>query len=50
MALKAPDIMQLCKFRTHEMDCDDIFNEVMTEEGLCFTFNVLNSRDFYRTP
>lgn len=31
-----------CKFRTSYTLCEDIFREVITDDGLCFTFNSLN--------
>lgn len=48
MAPTFTDTMFHCKFRNEFQPCDKLFKEVMTEEGLCFTFNVLNSQEMYQ--
>lgn len=48
MAPTFNDTMFFCKFRNEFQPCHALFKEVMTEEGLCFTFNVLNSQELYR--
>lgn len=30
-----------CVFRTYNGDCNEIFQEIVTDDGLCFTFNSL---------
>ena len=47
MAPKFNDILIVCKFLNTLIDCSDAFAEVMTEEGLCFTFNDLNIENLY---
>lgn len=42
------ETMFLCKFRNDFQPCHDMFREVITDEGLCFTFNMLNSQELYR--
>lgn len=41
------DTMFFCKWRNDYPRCSDIFRPVLTEEGVCYTFNALNSRDIY---
>lgn len=42
------DTMFFCKWRNTFTLCQDIgFQPVLTEEGVCFTFNALNSEDIY---
>lgn len=41
------DTMFICKFRNTINYCQEYFEEIMTEEGLCFTFNVLNGSELY---
>ncbi|KAG4070463.1 hypothetical protein HA402_005695 [Bradysia odoriphaga] len=48
MAPSFNDTMMLCKFRNKMEYCDDYFEEVLTDEGLCFTFNMINSKELYR--
>lgn len=44
------DIMYHCDFSGHKsVNCTDWFKEIWTEEGLCYTFNLLNGSDLYRT-
>ncbi|XP_037031858.1 pickpocket protein 28-like isoform X2 [Bradysia coprophila] len=41
------DTLFICKFRNTVDYCQKYFEEIMTEEGLCFTFNVLNGSELY---
>ncbi|KAG4070425.1 hypothetical protein HA402_005657 [Bradysia odoriphaga] len=41
------DTLFICKFRNIVDYCQKYFEEIMTEEGLCFTFNVLNGSELY---
>ena len=42
------DTMFFCKWRNEAGLCEQWFEPIFTEEGLCFTFNVLDSREMYR--
>lgn len=48
MAPSLNDTMMLCKFRNKLQYCNDYFQEVLTDEGLCFTFNMISSNELYR--
>ncbi|XP_065354330.1 pickpocket protein 28 [Calliphora vicina] len=37
-----------CKWFSHFGECDELFTQTFTEEGICFTFNGLNNSDLYR--
>lgn len=41
------DTMFFCKWRNDYPPCRDLFSPVLTEEGVCYTFNDLNSEDIY---
>lgn len=38
-----------CYFRDYPNECKDIFTPIITEVGLCYTFNGLPGREIYRT-
>lgn len=42
------DTMFYCKWRNEDNFCDAFFRPILTEEGVCYTFNALNSRDIYK--
>lgn len=42
------DIMELCMLRGFEVPCDELFTNVLTDRGLCFTFNMLNGDKLYK--
>lgn len=37
-----------CKYRSFTDTCDKLFHEIITEEGICYTFNALDGKDIYR--
>lgn len=36
-----------CTWHRQDVNCSDIFKEVLTDEGVCFTFNQLNASELY---
>lgn len=42
------DIMDFCDFGKKELSCEEIFSEIITEEGLCYTFNTLDTIDLFK--
>lgn len=49
MAPRLEEIMYHCEFKGHKVTpCTKWFKEVWTEEGLCYTFNMLNGSELYR--
>lgn len=41
------DTMWYCKWRNSDGPCHDYFQTILTDEGVCYTFNNLNSYDIY---
>jgi acid-sensing ion channel, other len=47
MALPKHKLFEQCDYRD-ELDCDELFEETVTEEGICYTFNSLKMSEIYR--
>lgn len=41
------DIIQKCRWQQKNVNCVDYFTPIITNKGLCFAFNALNSNDIY---
>lgn len=41
------DIFFECLWNIHHTNCESMFRPILTEEGLCYTFNMLNNSDLY---
>lgn len=41
------DTIDKCWLNSKVTDCFGLFDPVLTEEGLCLTYNALNSHDIY---
>lgn len=37
-----------CKWRNSYVSCSDYFTEILTEEGVCYTFNALDFSEVFR--
>lgn len=41
------DILANCSWRRDSYNCSDLFHEVLTDEGICFSFNLQNASELY---
>lgn len=37
-----------CTWHRQDVNCSNIFKEILTDEGVCFTFNYLNASELYK--
>ncbi|KAG5865086.1 hypothetical protein JTB14_034780 [Gonioctena quinquepunctata] len=37
-----------CQYLGQEVDCSEIFTPILTEEGICYSYNILDRNDIYR--
>lgn len=38
----------LCKWRNEPLPCSDVFAQILTEEGICYTFNNMEQEEIFR--
>lgn len=48
LAPKLNGSMSECQFAKDLVSCSNLFNEVITGEGLCFSFNMLDAKKMYK--
>lgn len=41
------EILFRCTWHRQDINCSDIFQEILTDEGICFTFNYYNASEIY---
>lgn len=46
LAVDQDETFSACRWRGKNMDCQN-FTKIITEEGICYTFNMLDYRDIY---
>ncbi|XP_069695430.1 pickpocket protein 28-like isoform X2 [Periplaneta americana] len=45
VAPKLEEVIKNCKWREEMKNCSNLFSSVLTDDGLCYTFNTLAARD-----
>lgn len=48
LAIPFNDTFLRCKWRGMKKNCEDLFTELITDEGVCYTFNMMKYQDFYK--
>jgi amiloride-sensitive sodium channel len=41
------DVVLFCKFHNNLIDCSKLFKEVITDEGICYSMNLLNASEIF---
>lgn len=41
------DTMMFCKWRDNLVNCSKFFNEIITDQGICFSFNMLDYKNLF---
>ncbi|XP_074032749.1 pickpocket protein 28 [Leptinotarsa decemlineata] len=44
------DMMKVCLWSSQKKECDELFNNDLTDEGLCCSFNRLPPKNIFRNP
>lgn len=47
-APKVKDVLENCSWRRYDRNCTDLFDEVLTDDGICFSFNLQNASELYK--
>lgn len=47
MLYTVDDAIMLCKWRESLEDCSQLFNDVFTDQGVCFSFNMLDHNELF---
>jgi acid-sensing ion channel, other len=48
MLYSVDDTILLCKWRESLVDCSEFYNEVITDQGKCFSFNMMNHQELFQ--
>nr|XP_019556948.2 pickpocket protein 28-like [Aedes albopictus] len=49
IAIPFEDMFVSCKFRNYLVDCDTYLSQSITDSGVCYTFNAIDSEELLRT-
>lgn len=47
-SLVMSQVLSLCRWKGKQRACDGIFTPILTEDGICFTFNTIGPEDLLR--
>lgn len=43
------DTFEKCRWRNKDQKCEELFHKYITDDGVCYSFNALSSKEIFKT-